>query len=278
MKKFILLTLITCAMIHIGFAQTKIAISTFKNISDDFKLDRWESTVPGILRAELAKDNEFIILEREKLDEVFEEYKLSLSGFADSSNSVELGKIAGADYLISGTIHSMGEKNWIDVNITHVETAEMRLEQVTAYDTEHGREMAELLAANIRYRLGGSGEYKEKIKLSKHPTGYFLLATAGLATATFLLDNQYKDNYDKYHAASSLPDYNNYYDKANDYRKISLITGAVGAFALVGTIYCWVRNKSIHDVEAFSEKKKKIVPQVSINEKGISSVGIKIHF
>jgi TolB-like protein len=278
MKKLIPVVLVLLSIIICLHAQTKIAISSFENKSDDFKLDRWETLVPGILRSELADNAAFVILERENLDELFEEYKLSLSGLADSNATLELGQLSGADYLISGTIHTLGEKYWIDVNITDVKNAEMSLEQVTAYDTEHVRQMVELLAGNIQYRLGVSDAYQEKIELTKYPTGYFLLATAGLGTATVLYHQKFENDYDKYHNTDDLREYDKYYDSANQAKKIRDITVSLGIIALTGTIYCWVRNKSIHDIVAFSEKKKKIIPQIEIDEKGVSSVGFKIFF
>ncbi len=278
MKKLLFISVMILLEVSSSMGQTKIAIYSFKNMTNEYLLDRWETLVPGILRAELAENHAFLILEREKLDKLFEEYKLSLSGLADSASTLKLGQLTGADYLISGSINMLDGKYWIDVNITDVKSAEMSLEQAIAYDRDHVQQMAELLAGNIQYRLGASDEYTDKIELRKYPTTYFLLATLGLGTASVIYHNKYETDYDKYNNLDDLREFDKYYDSANQAKKIRDITAAIGILALSGTIYCWFRNKSIHDIEAFSEKNKKIIPQVGVDEKGVSRVGFKIHF
>ena len=56
----------------------------------------------------LSKSENFRVVEKENLDEIIEEQKFSLSGLVDESETaIELGKLIGADHIITGTIHSL---------------------------------------------------------------------------------------------------------------------------------------------------------------------------
>ena len=105
MKKFILFTgLVNMIFVPLLYAQLNIAVTHFSNNSNILVLDSWESTVPSLLRSELARSKHIILVERDKLAAIFEEQKLALAGFIDSSKIKDIGNLAGADFIVSGNI------------------------------------------------------------------------------------------------------------------------------------------------------------------------------
>jgi len=261
-----------------ALSQIHVAVSAFTNESGSYFLDSWERIAPELLQAELSQMENITILERNKLKAVIEEHKLALSGLADSNSVKRVGQIMGAEFILSGTIHQIKQSYRIDVAITRVKTGEVSMEKAEAYDTEHLSEMIHLLANNIHYRLAGQGSYMEKIAISRYPTTYFLLATAGFGAAAIYFNGSYEDNYREYHDTISPDEFDGYYDNANNARKASLVMASLGATALVGTLYCWIRNKSIRDVTAFSKKAVKINPEIEIKENEEVRIGLQIRF
>ncbi|MCX2838113.1 hypothetical protein OQ279_08090 [Salinimicrobium sp. MT39] len=91
----------------------KVAIARFSNetqyakgIFYDKENDPITNQALDILTTKLASSNKFILLERQEMDKIMEEYKLS-----DNQ-----GQKVGADYLIIGSVTEFGRKNIGDVN------------------------------------------------------------------------------------------------------------------------------------------------------------------
>ena len=102
------------AVIFPAAAQTTIAISDFSNRSDKFYLDTWETKIPEFLKSELSRSPQLVLVERNHIKAVLDEQALSLSGLIDTSTVQEFGKLAGAEYVITGTIHEDGSRIRID--------------------------------------------------------------------------------------------------------------------------------------------------------------------
>lgn len=78
----------------------------------------------ALVGAELAgADKGFEVIDRTHLKTILAEHKLSVTGVIDPQTARELGKIAGVDALITGTITPFGESVRILVKILDSETA-----------------------------------------------------------------------------------------------------------------------------------------------------------
>ncbi|MCD6296211.1 MAG: hypothetical protein J7M30_03550 [Deltaproteobacteria bacterium] len=80
-----------------------IAVLTFRNNSGN-SLYEIEEAVTDMFIAELSKNKLFRIVERQRIKEVIEEMKLSMTGLLDPETAIEVGKLVGARYFIFGTI------------------------------------------------------------------------------------------------------------------------------------------------------------------------------
>ncbi len=91
-----------------------IAVAEFKN---DTNAGWWSGGVgrdlAGLLSNELANTGSFRVVERQKLQSVLEEQNLMASGRAKSTgkadSAAQMGKLAGAQYLVMGTVSSYEE-------------------------------------------------------------------------------------------------------------------------------------------------------------------------
>ncbi|MBQ9420020.1 MAG: hypothetical protein IJU31_06580 [Synergistaceae bacterium] len=56
----------------------------------------------------LFKADDIMLVERERLDDVARELRLGMSGLVDPKSAAEIGKLAGADYMLLGSITNLG--------------------------------------------------------------------------------------------------------------------------------------------------------------------------
>lgn len=79
--------------------------------------------VTEIFRSKIITSCVFDVLERKNLTNILTENKLGLSGLIDQPG--EIGKLLGAEYLITGSFMKMGKKLVISVNLIKVETGKI---------------------------------------------------------------------------------------------------------------------------------------------------------
>ncbi|GAB4377780.1 MAG: hypothetical protein Kow0042_25980 [Calditrichia bacterium] len=281
MKSFLFKVVPIFVILGLGtsiFGQIRVAVAEFQNESREFNLDSWEQSVPDLLQSKLSQSKSLIVLERRKLQAVLEEKALSLAGLTDSGQVQEIGTLLNAEYLITGSIHKVNQRYRIDASIIKVKTGVTRTEKVDSPDREHLPKMIDLLANNILNQLTGSGKYKNRLKLKQHPTKYFLLGTVGLALATGLVRSNYEKKLEEYHNNTQLDLFDELYKKANNRQKLSVALGTLTGAALVGTIYCWIRNLSPKEILANSHTPPKPIPYLATNFNNNIQVGLWFRF
>jgi len=84
-----------------------IAIVDFKNISAEAENNAYISAVSSDLLSELQKTKTFRLIERQKMESVLSELKLSMSGLVDPANAKQLGRQLGVDALLFGDISAV---------------------------------------------------------------------------------------------------------------------------------------------------------------------------
>lgn len=84
-----------------------MAVLDFKNTTSAYW---WRSGVgrdlSGMLTNELASSKKFSMVERQKLTSVLSEQNLAVSGRVSDSKAAEIGKMVGAQYLVTATVTS----------------------------------------------------------------------------------------------------------------------------------------------------------------------------
>ena len=102
-------------------SSTMLAMNTRRVAVMNFPLLTGEMTELGMYLSDKLTNSlftyrdKFEVVERAKLETVFKEMKLGLTGLIDDKTAQSLGKIFGADAIVVGTITDLGEE--IDVNL-----------------------------------------------------------------------------------------------------------------------------------------------------------------
>ncbi|MBI4544837.1 MAG: hypothetical protein HY703_06565 [Gemmatimonadetes bacterium] len=87
----------------------------------------------GMIITELAGRPGVRVIERQQLQSVLQEQKLALSGRVDDATALEIGKLLGAQYLITGAATlGLAKDARLDIRVLNVETSEiLRAQKVT---------------------------------------------------------------------------------------------------------------------------------------------------
>ena len=62
----------------------------------------------------LAETRKFRIVERERVDSMLKEFKLSEQGFTDKKHAVDAGEMVGADFLVMGSLSNIGVSSQVE--------------------------------------------------------------------------------------------------------------------------------------------------------------------
>lgn len=256
-------------------ARITVAISDFQNRTGKIYLDTWEQQVPEFLKSELSRSPDITLLERRDLKAILDEQTLTMSGLVDTATAQQVGKLLGAQYVITGTVTQVASRIRIDAKIISVASGKTVSEKAEAPDTKYLSEMAELLGNNLRFQLTGSGQYRHRMALKKYPTPHFLAGTAATLTAALIVNNAFHNKQDEYRSASRLEDFDSRYDSANRLNKARhALFGAAGVFT-AATLYCWIRNLSAAEVIAAQPP---LLPYFAHRKEGEYALGIRIRF
>ncbi len=271
----LLLTVFIVTVIGYAQAETTVAISDFQNRTNKFHLDSWEEKIPDFLQTELSQSSRLILLERQNIKAVLEEQALTMAGLVDADTAQQVGKLLGAEYVITGTISESGSKIRIDAKVIQVATGKVISEKVESPDQKHLSAMVALLGNNLRYQLSGDTPYKTKVSLGNYPTTYFLVGTLAGFAATAVLHNAYQEKRDEYRTATQLKDFDPRYDSANRLNRARLALAAVTGTAALGTLYFWIKNMTADEIIAADPS---LMPYFVTPKKGDYAVGLQIRF
>jgi TolB-like protein len=99
-----------------------IAIAYFDNNTGVAELDPLRKGLADMLITDLANVGSLQIVERDKLNQVLGELKLSQSKFIDPKTAQKLGKGLAAEYIMTGSYAIRGDSMRVDVRVVEVKT------------------------------------------------------------------------------------------------------------------------------------------------------------
>lgn len=120
-----------------SFAQT-VAVFEFDCDNKDFSKNI--AIMSDLLVHELVKSGDVTVVERKRLDKIMQEYAFQSSPFVDIKTAKKLGKGLGADYIIVGSVASLGCPLYITARMVDVEkgtilhSAKMKLNFWSEYE------------------------------------------------------------------------------------------------------------------------------------------------
>lgn len=150
----------------------RIGVVDFENKSA-YGQGRLGGAASDVLITELAKTGKFIVVERDKINKIFEEQKLQASGAIDARTAVQVGKLLGLNAIVTGSISEFGVKTEgtdillaqskkqiaevaVDIRVVDAETG-----QVLYADSGRGHAKSTKRAL---LGLGGRGGYDETLE------------------------------------------------------------------------------------------------------------------
>ena len=221
-----------------------LAVMDFKNNSSIFGYDRLERTIPEILKTELSHSQEILVVERSKIESILKEQALVQAGIIENETAQEVGRLAGAQYIVTGEINTIGNQLRIDAHLLKVTTGQVAGEKITGRKIENIEPMVKLLAQNLIFNVTGNGTRQKFAKVQHYHTSYALATTAAISVTTAILHFDYKNNYDKYHETDQLNNFDRYYNNANKYYKARNIMLIISGAAALTTFILWRKDQS----------------------------------
>lgn len=98
----------------------KVAVIEFQSLNEEAQKDNLGKIVSEILTTSFVNSESFKIIEREQLQKVTKEFELGQTGIIDTSSAKQIGKILGADAIVTGSVIKMGRTLRLDARIIDV--------------------------------------------------------------------------------------------------------------------------------------------------------------
>lgn len=150
-----------------------VAVSYFDNNTGKAEYDPLAKGLADMLITDLGQLRALRVVEREKLNQILAELKLSRSKFIDPKTAQRLGKGLAAKFILSGGYTLAGETIRIDARVFNVETgAVLTSERVEGKKDEFfalEKDIADLLITALELKLASA----EKSKLRANATQSF---------------------------------------------------------------------------------------------------------
>jgi len=103
----------------------KIAVVNFTNIGDEALNSKAGDIISSQLSNDFANDKDFITVERNRLDRILEELKLSALGVIDEKDIKRIGIVLGVDWIVVGEVSLANNEFVVNARVVNPETAEI---------------------------------------------------------------------------------------------------------------------------------------------------------
>jgi TolB-like protein len=103
----------------------RLAIIYFDNTSEEPRLNKLKKGLAGMLISDLSNVNMIDIVERDRIEEILNEQKLNNSEEFDQKSASQVGKLLGAEMILTGAYFEMFGSFRIDARFIDVETGKI---------------------------------------------------------------------------------------------------------------------------------------------------------
>jgi TolB-like protein len=146
-------------------AKKNVAILYFDNYTGQADYDPLGRGIASMMISDLSVVKEIQLVEREKMQELIKEIDMQRTKYFDSTTSVRVGKLLGAEYVVVGAFAAVDPKMRIDTRVVRVETGEIvKTAQVTG-DQDKFFDLQQDLANKLIDGLGIALSPEEKASL-----------------------------------------------------------------------------------------------------------------
>ena len=117
------------SMLKVYKKPVKISVMDFEIQSNNPQYANLGKGFSEFVSVEVFKSKDISLIEREKRREIIEEQKFALTGLVDEKNSIEIGKMLAANYLVTGNIIDTMNKLSITFRVLDTETGQVILQE-----------------------------------------------------------------------------------------------------------------------------------------------------
>lgn len=101
----------------------RLAVLPLRNQTGNPKRDDWAEGLADLLNVKLGQLDTIALVERQALQAVLQEQQLQAARSTDPATAIRLGQLAGADWVLVGSLSGEGEKLMLSVRIVDVATS-----------------------------------------------------------------------------------------------------------------------------------------------------------
>lgn len=102
-----------------------------------------------MLTTEMMRNPRVEMVERDRIQELIAEQRLTLGGMVDESTAIEVGRLVGAHYMLFGTYTDVMSRLRVDVRVVNVETGRLEEAKEVTRPREELFDMVTQLAGDI---------------------------------------------------------------------------------------------------------------------------------
>ncbi|MEW5740431.1 MAG: FlgO family outer membrane protein [Myxococcota bacterium] len=114
-------SLVLLAALAAADAKPVVSVLYFENRTGNAEFDVLGKGLAEMMVTDLVAWDGVTVVERERLEAVLGELKLQSSKAFDQATTVKVGKLVGAGYIITGSMHRQGERLRVDARILQVQ-------------------------------------------------------------------------------------------------------------------------------------------------------------
>jgi len=136
-------------MTGVGAAETnsiRLAIGPFFAPAGNMSLEKAASELPDLLTASLSQQNRFQLVEREKVNAIWNEMHLAEAGLMSADTVGKLGRILSCDWLVSGSFVQTGSGTQIWVKVINTQDSVVLDLQAVPYNGTNFSATADAIA------------------------------------------------------------------------------------------------------------------------------------
>ncbi len=122
--------------ISAGDLRSYLAVFPFEDNTEQDEESKFAETVSEMMMTALSQTNRYRLMERTQLDKVLEEQAFGQSGALEPQTAVEVGKLAGVNVVLVGSISKLNDRFELDARIIEAVSGEVRQVANSSVDDE----------------------------------------------------------------------------------------------------------------------------------------------
>lgn len=132
-----------------------IAVIRFKTLNKEAQDIALGDLISETFTTALVNSNNFKIIEREQLDKVVKEMEMTQTGFIESTDAVEIGKMLHADAIITGSVALLNNQIQLNARVIEIESAYVISAEsaTTHYSLNNINKTISNIVNNLSYKL-----------------------------------------------------------------------------------------------------------------------------